>query len=147
MSSSPHTAQGRRQTDTIDGRVEDRACEILLRNGTVSVLAGYGIAALLAVGIRGVVAESTLLSWLLLLGVLSLVRLMLTHRWAKGLLGSVGPGEFLRRFRVLTLMSGLVWGTSPLLLDPGTDLEHQLILTFSLAGVCAGAGSVVVDDV
>jgi PAS domain S-box-containing protein len=47
--------------------------------------------------------------------------------------------QWLRRYRLVAVIHGLVWASSSVWLFPAQDLSYQLFLVFALAGLCVSA--------
>ncbi|MGM0593943.1 MAG: putative bifunctional diguanylate cyclase/phosphodiesterase [Pseudomonadota bacterium] len=85
-----------------------------------------------------VVSGAFVALWLLLVGLLLGGRYWLL-RWYRRGRNRVAAPTWLRRFNLSVAVSGLVWGSSGLLLFPAGEPIHQMFLVFMLAGLVAGS--------
>lgn len=86
-----------------------------------------------------VVSHLRLLSWAVALAVLTFARFLLIYRYQR-----IAPtAQQIPKWRTWFIfgvgLSGLVWGSSGVVLFPTTSVVHQIFLTFVLAGMGAGA--------
>ncbi len=105
----------------------------------VALATAYGVALASAAVLWPVVGHQTLLLWLVVLGMVTLGRLVLVRRAQR--IG-VAPGtarSWCLLYVLGCLLSGLVWGFSMLWLDASWPLQQQVFLLFALAGITSGA--------
>lgn len=106
-----------------------------------ALIAGLGCAVALVFVNWNVLPHDWLLAWLAYHLLLSIGRYGLARAFK---LASPTPATIRRwdqAFLTGTLLAGLGWGTTALMLFPESSLAHQLFLAFVLAGVSAGASS------
>lgn len=131
-----------------DSAAANRAVKILLDNERLSLLlkglppalAGNTLLALILTYIQRPVIENTMLyAWLLAMMLILIWRtfIFLQLRY-RPISADKNP---LVRLRVSTIATGLIWSFSPAFLFPEGNIAHQTMLSFVLAGVCAGAAS------
>ncbi len=55
--------------------------------------------------------------------------------------GSLGSNHelWMKKFFIGTAIAGVLWGTTPFIIFPGNSLEHQIFITFIIAGMASGA--------
>jgi signal transduction histidine kinase/ActR/RegA family two-component response regulator len=86
-----------------------------------------------------VISHSILLSWAVVLAVLTFVRFLLVNWYQR----SAPTVHHIPKWRMWFIigagLSGLVWGATGVVLYPTTSVVHQIFLTFILAGMGAGA--------
>jgi diguanylate cyclase (GGDEF)-like protein/PAS domain S-box-containing protein len=129
----------------VDLRV--RHCEMLKESGKLAMAASLGIALVLTLSLRGAIPDRWQVAWLLGLATVSLARLAVSRRFdlRTGDDGAAAA-RFQWQYRILVLISGMLWGLTPLLLAPGADLNHELVLFFALAGITAGGMTTLAID-
>jgi PAS domain S-box-containing protein len=110
----------------------------LLYKGLPAAIAGNAALAVILTYLHvSIIAAESLLIWLSGMIVVLLWRgfhLYQFHRAA-----DVSLTAQLKRFRVSTIATGLIWASTPIWLFPTGDIAHQAILSFVLAGISAGA--------
>jgi diguanylate cyclase (GGDEF)-like protein/PAS domain S-box-containing protein len=79
------------------------------------------------------------LSWAAAVCLMVVTRLWLYYRYKQRDIVAAPASLWIRRFNWGVLFSGLVWGSSAVLLFPSTDPLHQMFLLFVLAGMSAGS--------
>ncbi|HEY7581774.1 MAG TPA: ATP-binding protein [Acetobacteraceae bacterium] len=87
------------------------------------------------------VSPVVVLSWITLIVVLSMLRAGLWYGSRRIDLGRSRRSRYAALAVAGTLLSGLLWGCTPLLFTP-LDEAHLLFLALVLAGMCAGAATV-----
>ncbi|HET7832061.1 MAG TPA: PAS domain S-box protein, partial [Gallionella sp.] len=98
------------------------------------------LALFLAYSLIDVIDRSRILAWLGILGAALLFRTALTVAWRRsGAAAGECPPYWIKSFQVGTTATGLAWGIGAALLFPVNDLLHQVLLSFVLAGLSAGA--------
>ncbi|MBS3746024.1 MAG: EAL domain-containing protein [Wenzhouxiangellaceae bacterium] len=99
------------------------------------------LAVVLCVTHWGLVAEPILLGWLIAFAVIAGSRMLLFRAYQNEFGLPEASLKWYVRYRTLTLLSGILWGSSAwVFFDSGTS-GHQALLTFLVAGL--GAGGVV----
>jgi PAS domain S-box-containing protein len=81
-------------------------------------------------------------SWLVAISAVSIVRLYLTWRFHRLQLDSNGLKRWNNYFLAGVLVAGIVWGSASYFLFPADDVTHQALLAVIIAGMSAGAVSV-----
>jgi diguanylate cyclase (GGDEF)-like protein/PAS domain S-box-containing protein len=84
----------------------------------------------------------TLLVWLTFLFIIATVRLLAARRFASKVIEPSQAIYWNRLYFVTTGMAGVMWGLTAVLLFPLNSLAHQVFVAFVLAGMSAGAISV-----
>jgi PAS domain S-box-containing protein len=115
--------------------------EQLYSNALVGLLAtGINSLALAAIQ-RDVTSRTTLVAWVALLAVISLLRYRDVRTfWRKSPEASKAD-YWARRFIVGLALSGMAWGSSAIFLFPIESLAHQTFLAFVIGGMVAGAAA------
>lgn len=110
----------------------------LLYRGLPAAIAGNFALALILVYLHlSVIAVELLLIWLAAMFTVLLWRCFHLYKYIRTTDGDLTAQ--LKRFRVSTIATGLVWASTPIWLFPAGDIAHQAILSFVLAGISAGA--------
>jgi diguanylate cyclase (GGDEF)-like protein/PAS domain S-box-containing protein len=88
---------------------------------------------------RQVIAVPIVLTWLCLVILIAIIRALHVQSCLRMSLDnhSILYAQLLK-FRYITIIAGLVWGSAGFLLFPPNNPEHQMFLIFLLAGVSAG---------
>jgi diguanylate cyclase (GGDEF)-like protein/PAS domain S-box-containing protein len=111
----------------------------LLSISNVSLPASILIATILAYVQREVISSHVLLSWYSLIVLASLLRAGQTVSFQRHPPGDAATNHTrLVSFRLVILVSSLVWGAAGWLLFPANDPQHQVFLIFMLAGMTVG---------
>ena len=114
--------------------------KLLYANLPASIVVNTLLALILVSVLSPVVGAGRLLGWLLLLGVVLSARMVLLLAWQrKGQEAGSRALHWIRRFRILIIATGAVWGIAAVLLAPSGDIPHQVYISFVLAGLSAGA--------
>jgi signal transduction histidine kinase/CheY-like chemotaxis protein len=103
----------------------------------VALVNGAVLAALQA----RVVDTSRAILWMTCLAVVTLFRLHLGLRFRRAAPAAHETRRWLAYYQAAAVGSGMVWGSSALLLYPQGPVEHQVFLAFVLGGMVAGAVS------
>lgn len=89
-----------------------------------------------------VIDHTVIKIWLAVITIVSMARLYLTRRFHLLQLDSQGLKRWNRYFLLGVLVAGLVWGSASYFLFPVDDVTHQALLAVIIAGMSAGAVSV-----
>ncbi len=102
------------------------------------ISASVGVAMLLAIGLMGHVAEAKLATWIAILLLVSVGRLVTLRGWRK----SPEPHQtrWVIYFYLGAAAAGLSWGLAGFWLFPN-DSNGQMLMTFALGGIAAGGMS------
>jgi diguanylate cyclase (GGDEF)-like protein/PAS domain S-box-containing protein len=96
--------------------------------------------ALILVGVQSrVLPLGSILIWLACLTLVLGARVLLYVAHRRSPVDAQRHRQWLFRFRVSTASFGVVWGLASILLFPESDVPHQAFLAFALAGLTAGA--------
>jgi len=79
--------------------------------------------------------------WLTMLYAVSLLRFMLYHRHRRRLDSQITPEQWLCRYSAGAILSGIIWGSAPLLFYSGKSPQTNVFIAFVLGGLIAGASS------
>ena len=122
-----------------DAGLQARCCDLLVEGGRVSALIGVVVGLALTCTMRGAASDTSLLAWNVLMVVATALRLLVSQRWKTIPVDqrNAAVPPFLRRYRSMVFLSGMLWGGT-ILLCQGGDLARQVILAFALAGISAG---------
>ncbi|MGE5758163.1 MAG: PAS domain S-box protein, partial [Sideroxydans sp.] len=115
--------------------------------GAPAALVTNTLLALILAGAQStVVAPSRIYGWLATFGAILLARLAVVVAWRRSgaNAGNCAPC-WIRLFRIAAVATGMGWGLGAVLLFPG-DLPHQVLLSFVLAGMSAGAITLLAVD-
>lgn len=106
----------------------------------VSLSASIALAAILAFVMHRVVSLPVVGSWFGLIVLFSLSRAVLVWMYrCRVAADNAASLKWLTGFRLLVLLSGLVWGASGFLLFPHDNLSYQMVLVVILVGLTSGS--------
>ncbi len=106
----------------------------------LSSVVGNALVAVLLVAVQwGTLTKTRLLAWLTCIALVLAGRVLVSIAQPRGLARGADDRARLLRLRVAVAGTGLVWGLAGVLLFPANDLQHQVFLTFVLAGIAAGS--------
>lgn len=128
-------------TTKFDGTrwMELERLRLVYANLPVTLIVSVASALILAWLLRQVVAPAELLAWFGVGCVITLLRFLLYRRFRQLSDDAVDAALWRKRLSVGTAASGLFWGYAGIGLFPPGDLAHQVVITFVLAGLSAGA--------
>jgi PAS domain S-box-containing protein len=110
----------------------------LLYKGLPAAIAGNAALAVILTYLHiSVIATESLLIWFS--GMIAVLLWRGFHLYQFHRAADVSLTTQLKRFRVSTIATGLIWASTPIWLFPTGDIAHQAILSFVLAGISAGA--------
>ena len=93
------------------------------------------------------IAPHGLLIWVAMIVSALLARVVLALAWRRRKLDDAFYSSlWLRRFRVSVTFTGIAWGAGTILLFPAGDVAHQVFLAFVMAGLSAGAFTLLAVD-
>ena len=113
----------------------------LYSNAPVGLLATAINSLVLAVIQRNVTSRPNFIAWFALLAVISLWRYRDIRTFQRRLSEASDANHWGDRFIVGLALSGVVWGSSAMLLFPMESLAHQTFLAFVIGGMVAGAAA------
>jgi diguanylate cyclase (GGDEF)-like protein len=87
----------------------------------------------------GVVAHTTILTWLGITNGISVLRLGLYLKFRSIPADERVPDFWIHLSPIISAASGLTWGAVAIWLFPADDFIHQVFTAFVIAGMCAGA--------
>ncbi len=112
-----------------------------------SIIINTSLALILASVQSNVISPSQLLVWLALMGVVLLARVALAVAWRRRAPNVANTAAlWILRFRIGVIATGIAWGMAAELLFPSGDLTYQLFLAVVLAGMSAGAITLLAVD-
>ncbi len=112
-----------------------------LFGGSPTSLATIGILAMLLAHVQmQVVPTEAVWLWLFMIESVIVARALFYLAWLR-LPARFPTPTWLRYFRIGTVATGVAWGLASFMIFPASDIPHQAILSFALAGVTAGAVS------
>jgi diguanylate cyclase (GGDEF)-like protein/PAS domain S-box-containing protein len=118
----------------------------LLYAGLPNAIAINALLALILVSVQSaVIAPASLWLWLAFIGAILLGRIALAMAWRRAATPVVAS-IWLRRFRIGTIATGVAWGMGTLLLFPAGNMIYQVSLALVLAGMSAGAITLLAVD-
>jgi diguanylate cyclase (GGDEF)-like protein/PAS domain S-box-containing protein len=120
----------------------------LLYAGLPAALTINTLLALILVGVQSaVIAPARLFGWLAVIGTILLARLILALAWRQSGADVANCAScWIWRFRIGSIATGTAWGTGAVLLFPAGDVTYQVTLAFVLAGISAGAITLLAVD-
>lgn len=105
----------------------------------VPLVTSVTLAAILAYIQLEVIRSAIVVAWFSVIVVVTLSRIILAVAFQRFQLETdASTSVWLIRFRLGTLIAGIVWGAAGFLLFPTDHPQHQLFLVFMLAGLTAG---------
>ncbi len=120
----------------------------LLYAGLPSAIVINTLLVLILISVQfSVIAPSRLLAWIVLIGPALAARTVLSRAWRRNKqpVDSCAP-LWIGRFRAATIATGLAWGAGTVLLFPFGDIPRQVFIAFVLAGLSAGAFTLLAVD-
>lgn len=118
----------------------------LLYAGLPNAIVINALLALILVSVQSAaIAPARLWLWLAILGAVLLGRTALALAWRRHE-NSVAASVWLRRFRTGAIATGLAWGMGALLLFPAENMIYQVSLALVVAGMSAGAITLLAVD-
>ena len=111
----------------------------MLASSKFALVTSTVIAVLFAFAQRQVIALPYVLTWLSLIILITIVRAIHVQSCLRTQLNDQTnlPAQLVK-FRLLTIIAGLIWGSAGFLLFPPNNPEYQMFLVCMLAGVSAG---------
>lgn len=91
---------------------------------------------------RAYIPLATLLIWFACLALVTLGRAMLAYRYSRAKPSAEQASRWRWRYLVGVGLSGIIWGSTALVLCPSDDIAHQIFVAFVLAGMTAAGLSV-----
>lgn len=126
--------------------VHDEQARLLYASLPLSLLINVINAALLAFILWGAVDKTRLLSWLVMVHLVTLGRGLLLLGYRRMAAGQVRPKAWIQGFRLGVVAIGLCWGAAGWWLFVPDDVTRQIFLALVLAGMSAGALSAMSAD-
>lgn len=96
-------------------------------------------AVVLSIVLWKAVGHSLILGWLIALLAVTGFRYLLVRSYFRSSPGVKAAPKWGLYFLIIILFSGLVWGSSGIILFPKESIHHQVFLVFILAGISAGS--------
>jgi signal transduction histidine kinase len=122
--------------------IEAEQLEILCTQAPVGFIAGTAVVALVPFVFWHVVAHRLLITWVVLMVVLTLPCFVIVEQARRAVVATDQIRAWRTVFLGLYLLSGIAWGSPGLFLFPHDSLASQVFLTFILGGMVAGAVTV-----
>jgi diguanylate cyclase (GGDEF)-like protein len=119
--------------------MEIERLRLVFSNLPVTLFVSVASACILVAVLHRVVAGFTLLAWLVVGSGISVYRYLHYRQFRRLTDAGLDVRLWTRRVMLGTGLSGFFWGSSALVLFPAGDLPHQVVITFVLAGLSAGA--------
>lgn len=114
---------------------------ILLRKGLPAAITGNIVLAFILIYIQEPAFSLTvLLTWLTVMMLILLWRVIIFFQFNPQICLFFSSKQLIH-FRASTIITGLLWASTPIFLFPENNIALQATLSFVLAGVCAGAAS------
>jgi len=113
----------------------------LYSNALVGLLATAINSLVLVVIQRNVTSRTTLIAWVVLLAIISLLRYGDIRTFWRRSPEASEADHWGRRFIIGLALSGMAWGSSVIFLFPIDSLAHQTFLAFVIGGMVAGAAA------
>ena len=127
-------------------RIRDDKIQLLYGGTWPSVIATTIVGAIFALIHIGFTTWQTLVYWYGSLVVILLLRGLLERRFRAARSNDIDMRLWLRRYRFAVMSSGLIFGSAGLLFYPPDSVAHQAVTVMLLAGMAAGALTVLVSD-
>jgi diguanylate cyclase (GGDEF)-like protein/PAS domain S-box-containing protein len=120
----------------------------LLYAGLPASLTINALLSLILVSVQSaVIAPARLFGWLAIIGTILLARVILALAWRRSGADVASCAScWIRRFRIGVIATGMAWGMGAVLLFPAGDVTYQVTLSFVLAGMSAGAITLLAVD-
>jgi PAS domain S-box-containing protein len=112
---------------------------MLYRQLWIALLFTAIVAPVLCVFLWPAVDHTAILTWLLIVAVVTCGRVILGLSYQRANPAAAEAERWYRWFVIATALAGLAWGSAGMLLFPEDSLQHQVFLTFVLGGMAAGA--------
>ena len=114
---------------------------LLYRSIPLSLTVNFSLALLVCWSLWGQLAHSILLYWLATMLALCVIRAGGLRRFNQHALTVESTNRWKHRFICFCVLNGLLWGMSIWIFGPYTDIRIPLLITFSMAGMTAGAST------
>jgi diguanylate cyclase (GGDEF)-like protein len=134
---TPSTSTG--TENKLQAKIRCEQVRLLYEELQISIFSSLGVAAVLVLALWDVIEHAALLIWLGALIILSIGRLWMASMYWKREADASDTQSWFLRFTVGAALSGLLWGSASFFLMPAESIGHQLLLTFILGGLMAGA--------
>ena len=120
----------------------------LLYAGLPSSIVINTLLALILVGVQSaVISQNRLLLWLAIIGAVLLSRVVLAVAWRRRASDAANTApRWMRHFRIGVIATGIAWGMAAELLFPAGNVTYQLFLAVVMAGMSAGAITLLAVD-
>jgi len=116
--------------------IQSAILALLCASSKSAIFFSIALASILAFIMNGQVANTLLYSWLTLLVLLSLVRLIMAKNYIESPANDLSTIQTrLGNFRASIFIAGILWGSTGILMLLPNDPEHQMFLIFLLAGM------------
>lgn len=125
--------------DQIDTRVRTEQAHLFWSASFLLLGLGAAVAVALTIAQWPVIEFAAILLWLGILAVVSAVWAIWAYLYRRSRPGGAATERWIRIASALALAYGIAWGAASLLLFPAEVFAHQAILTVMLAGLSAGA--------
>ncbi|MFA6920304.1 MAG: EAL domain-containing protein [Gallionella sp.] len=109
----------------------------MFATSNTSLATGVILAFILAFVQREVVSQAVVLAWFFAIVAISLARAFLVFAYHRATVGE-GHKDWLTKFRIGVIASGIAWGSTAFLLFPEQQPQYQMFLIFMLTGMTAG---------
>jgi diguanylate cyclase (GGDEF)-like protein/PAS domain S-box-containing protein len=127
---------------SIDLQIYTAQVALLYNHGLLSFIFSVLNGSILAFLQRSVISNQVLFTWLAVLLLVTLARTILLYSYRKKQSSDLSIAYWYRAYLAGTALSGCVWGSAAIYLFPNDQPGHQLFVVFVLAGMTAGAMSV-----
>lgn len=141
--SLPDAFEDTTQADVL--RVEQ--CKQLYAGMPSAIIVNALLALILVSGQASVISPARTFGWLGVIGLVLLARTVLALAWHRSDPDDAGSARlWIHRFRFIAIATGVSWGAGSILLFPEGNITHQVFLAFVLAGLSAGAVTLLAVD-
>jgi len=113
--------------------------QLLIRHSPVGIGAALLVALLETTVLWGVADRGLLLLWVGSVAAATLIRLVIVIAYWRSPQTGGKASRWVWRICLGNLLSGLIWGSSILMLDPNWPMPQQVVLILAVAGLTAGA--------
>ncbi len=125
----------------LDERIQREQIRLIYNQGSILVLGATLCAALVALFLWRLVPQNTLLLWLAAVCIGTVLRISIIQSYQRSTTTTRQRPYWGKLFWVGTLLSGLIWGSWPLLFYNLYSTEHLLLISTIFAGMVAVSAS------
>lgn len=117
--------------------IEVKKLNYLYDNLLTSLIGVFGLSLIIAVSLYQVVEPDRLFLWFSFHTLLVFVRYYILNSYKKVTITEKNYTKYYQLFFTTAILHSLIWGSIPIVIFP-SDIEHQMMLMFFVAGLTAG---------